>query len=346
MKWFRAKKDFTIPAGGIDSLEKVMLGGAEQTILIQAENPSNPVLLFVHGGPCMPVPGVVSRGQDYAVATATKELVKHYVVVFWDQRGAGKSYHKSLSAETMRMEQYISDCRELIDHLREKFQQEKIYLAAHSWGTVIGLSVASRYPEKLHAYTGVSQIMNWTANDKFCYHWLKTKAEQRMDRKTLQKLDQIGRPPYTASVDNWIQFRVLLTKYNSMIYEDDTIKHPGMIGGFKIFLRSSDYSLLDIYHTFKSSYSLTYTQTLIEDFATIDFQAVRELKIPAYFLHGRQDMHLDGSPVEQFVSALNAPKKAMVWYENSSHMLHPDDAKQIEQYLIKVVKEPAFVPTV
>ncbi|CAI9394889.1 hypothetical protein BACSP_03943 [Bacillus sp. T2.9-1] len=44
----------------------------------------------------MPVPGVSNRGRDYALVMTTKELVKHFTVVFWDQRGTGKSYAKQI----------------------------------------------------------------------------------------------------------------------------------------------------------------------------------------------------------------------------------------------------------
>ncbi|MFK4997463.1 alpha/beta fold hydrolase [Bacillus sp. N9] len=142
----------------------------------------------------MPIPGVVLRGQDYGIAITTKNLVKHFVLVFWDQRGAGKSYDKSIPSESIRVEQYIRDCNELIDLLKGRFSQEKVFLAAHSWGTVIGLSIASRYPEKLHAYVGISQIINWAQNDLFCYNWVKLKAEKANDRKTLKKLEALGTP--------------------------------------------------------------------------------------------------------------------------------------------------------
>jgi pimeloyl-ACP methyl ester carboxylesterase len=49
-------------------------------------------MLFIHGGPSMPVPGVSCRGVDYVLITTTKELVKHFTIVYWDQRGTGKSY--------------------------------------------------------------------------------------------------------------------------------------------------------------------------------------------------------------------------------------------------------------
>lgn len=334
-----SKRDFVIPDGGIDSVEKVTLGGVDQAVLIQAMDPSKPVLLFIHGGPCMPVPGVVSRGQDYAVSIATKELVKHFVVVFWDQRGAGKSFSKKTPAKTIRVEQFISDCKELIDLLTFRFRKKKVYLAGHSWGSIIGLSIASNYPEKLHAYVGISQILNWTDNDKRCFDWLKIKAQTAYDQKTLKKLEVLGQPPYVKTVKQWTDFRQLLLKYNSMIYETDEIKHPGMVGGLKLFLRSSDYTFKDIFDTFYSAYKLTYTKELVEDFAKIDLDKLDSLDVPVYFLHGKQDFHVSGEPVETFFKQLNAPAgKEMVWYENSSHMFHPEDAKKIEGFIINSVK--------
>jgi pimeloyl-ACP methyl ester carboxylesterase len=338
MAFFRNKRDFSIGENGIDSVEKILLGGTEQAVLIQAENPTNPVLLFVHGGPCMPVPGVVSRGQDYAVSIATRELVKHFVVVFYDQRGNGKSFDKSTPAQSYRVEQFISDCNELIDVLRDRFQQEKILLAGHSWGTVIGLTVASRFPEKLHAYVGISQILNWSENDMLSYEWVKRKAEEANDQKTLDKLASLGRSPFLKA-KQWTEFRRPLLKYNSMIYQSDTVKHPGMIGGLKLFVNSSQYSLKDIFNNFYHAYQLTYTQSLIEDFAKIELNFLKKLDLPVFFLHGKQDVHVDGKPVEKFVEQLDAPfGKQMVWYQNSGHMFHPEDAKQIEQYIIETVK--------
>jgi pimeloyl-ACP methyl ester carboxylesterase len=338
MRLLPGKRDFTIPAGGIDSVEKITLGGVEQTVLIQAEDTAKPVLLFVHGGPCMPIPGVVSRGQDYAVAIATKELVKHFVVVFYDQRGAGKSFNKNIPPESIRVEQFISDCHELIDILRSRFNQEKVYLAGHSWGSIIGLSVASRYPDKLHAYFGISQILNWTNNDKLVYDWVKGKAEQAGDRKTLRKLEELGRPPFVKSVKQWTGFRQPLIKYKSMVYSNDTVK-MSMMTGIKLFLTSTEYTLKDVFHCFVSSYKLTYTQDLVEDFAKINLDAITRLEIPVYFLHGRHDFHVSGGPVQKFIEELEAPLgKQLIWYENSSHMFNVDDARAIEKFVIETVK--------
>src|SRR5690606_29217739 len=82
--FFRKRYDFVIGENGINTVEKVRIGGIDQTILIQGEDVTRPVLLLLHGGPSMPIPGVSSRGMDYTIATNTRELVKNFIVVFWD----------------------------------------------------------------------------------------------------------------------------------------------------------------------------------------------------------------------------------------------------------------------
>lgn len=124
-----------------------------------------------------------------------------------------------------------------------------------------------------------------------------------------------------------------------MIYNSDSVKHPGMLGAFMIFLNSSEYTLKDIFHSFYSSYNLTYTQDLIEDFSKIKLDTYKKIEIPVAFLHGVHDFHVDGRPVEKFYQQLEAPLgKKMVWYQKSSHMFHPEDARTIEQFLIQFSK--------
>jgi pimeloyl-ACP methyl ester carboxylesterase len=195
---------------------------------------------------------------------------------------AGKSYLKSAAPESFRIELFLQDCIELIDLLTTRFHQDKVYLAGHSWGSIIGLTFASRVPEKLHGYVGISQILNWSNNDSLCYQWLTSKAEKAKDQKTLKKLDELGPPPY-LELNKWTDFRRPLIKYKSMIYNSDSVKHPGMLAAFMIFLNSSEYSLKDIFHSFYSSYNLTYTQDLIEDFSKINLDTLKRIEIPIAF---------------------------------------------------------------
>lgn len=336
MKLLSRKRDFEIPESGISAVKELDIGGIKQSILIQAKHSDKPVLLFIHGGPSMPLPGVSCRSRDYTVATTTKELIQHYVLVFWDQRGTGKSYHPNIPKESIKLSQFISDAEEVIDYLREYFNQDKILIAAHSWGSVIGLSLAAKIPAKLHAYVGISQIIDWAQNDRLCREWAISEAIKRGNKKAVDQLTQLGEPPYTESLKQWGQLRTWLMRFNSMIYKNKEIKPPSLMDAAKIMLYSPDYTLKDMYNSFYKGFKLSYSQQMIEDFSTVNFfSSAKRIEIPLFFIHGRKDVHVYGSLVQTYLDQLEAPlSKQLFWVEKSSHMFHLDDAKEIEQILI------------
>ena len=177
---------------GIDSIEKVRLGGVDQWILIRGWNRDNPVLLLMHGGPgfpCMPFAHVAS------------ELEKRFVVVHWDQRGAGKSYSPSIPASSMNMKQFVADTLELTDLLRVRFNQPRILLGAHSWGSMIAALAVAQAPERYSAYVAVSQAANAPESERLMYRWALDKAAEKGNEKAISELKQIGPPPYERFAD-------------------------------------------------------------------------------------------------------------------------------------------------
>lgn len=336
---FFYKPDYKIPTEGIDQIDKVTIGGVKQQILIQSYSKNNPVILFLHGGPSMPLPGVSSRGKDYTIVTNTKKLVQHYTVVFWDQRGTGKSYHDDIPKETMNFWQFVHDADELIDYLRSKFNQDKIYLVGHSYGSLIGIYLAHQSPEKLHSYVGMSQIISWTENDKLCFKWAKDEANRRNDVKALKELDSIGEPPYVNSYKQWGVLRKYQIKYSSMIYSDNKVKHPGL---FKItldMLISKDYRFKDAMNAFYKGHKLIYTDEFIKDIPTYNVKKdIRGLKVPVTFIHGRKDVHVHDELLLEYIHSLEMNQKPrVIWSEKSSHIFHPDDTALIEKILIEEI---------
>jgi pimeloyl-ACP methyl ester carboxylesterase len=114
--------------GSIATIETVVLGGIEQTVTIRGANTTKPVLLFLHGGPGMPSSPWATWNNVHA------DLEANFVFVHWDQRGAGKSYSEDLTADEMHLDNFVSDILELTDILRDRFDQDKIFLWGHSWG--------------------------------------------------------------------------------------------------------------------------------------------------------------------------------------------------------------------
>ncbi|CAG9621271.1 alpha/beta fold hydrolase [Sutcliffiella rhizosphaerae] len=340
MKLLSRKPDFFIPETGISSIEPVILGGIEQYILLQAEDPTNPVLLFLHGGPAMPLPGVSNMGVDYTVATNTKELVKNFILVFWDQRGTGKSYNKKIKQETMTIQQFVTDANELVDYLRGKFSQEKIFLVGHSWGTLLGLSLVNQYPNKFYSYVGISQLINWSKNDELMLNWAKDEATKRNNKRALKELTAIGNPPFIESTKQWITLRKWAQRFGSLIYIDEEIKYPGMLTAIKSLFQSKDYSLIDVYQTFTKSMKLIYNLDFIKTIATVNFkEQIPKVSLPVTFLHGSKDVHIFGELVQDYFKILEAKEgKQFISLDKSAHFFHPEDSKNIEQKIIEELK--------
>lgn len=92
-----------------------------------------PVLLFI------PPPGLGA-----AVFEQQSELEKDFSVVTFDPRGNGKS--ESGDNQTLTMENWAEDIRDLIDHL-----DEKVILCGYSLGGTPAQITALQYPEKVKA---------------------------------------------------------------------------------------------------------------------------------------------------------------------------------------------------
>ena len=133
-------------SGSISTIERITLGGQEQYLIIRGADTSKPVMLFLHGGPGSPETAFMKK--------TNLAIEKDFIMVYWEQRGAGKSYSKNMQPESMNIPQFVSDTRELSEYLAARFKQDKIYLMGHSWGSFLGIVTAYQHPELFHSYFG------------------------------------------------------------------------------------------------------------------------------------------------------------------------------------------------
>ena len=100
---FYNEKKQLIP-NSIATIESVMINDRKQSLLIRGQNVEQPILLCCHGGPGMAQIGFIRHFQ--------KELEKHFIVINWDQRGAGKSFLWRDIQTNLTIDQFISDAKE------------------------------------------------------------------------------------------------------------------------------------------------------------------------------------------------------------------------------------------
>jgi len=101
-------------------------------------------IIVLHGGP--------GAGMN-AVKEPLIPLADHFVLLFYDQRGGGRSSLPQ-NKELLDGEYYIED----IEMIRRHFSMESVNLLAHSFGTILGAEYANRYPHRIERMAFIGAV--------------------------------------------------------------------------------------------------------------------------------------------------------------------------------------------
>jgi pimeloyl-ACP methyl ester carboxylesterase len=295
-------------AGSVSEKIHVNINGVEQGMFIKSKDQTNPVLLFLHGGPGMPTYFLTRR-----YPTGLEECC---CVCWWEQRGAGLSFSAGIPPETMTVEQLISDTLEVTNYLRNRFGKDKIFLMGHSWGSFIGIQAAARAPELYYAYIGVAQVSYQLKSEKLAYEHMLTRFKENGNTKMVRKLEEA---PVTMT-------SALPDTYNSL---RDGAMHSLGIGTTHdmksvvtgVFLRSwlsRDYTVgekVDIWRGKFFSKAILWDEFIATDLT----QQVTELDLPVYFFHGIYDYTASYTEAKSYFEKLKSPLKGFYTFEQSAH---------------------------
>ncbi len=310
--------------GSIASLEQVMLNGSQQWVSIRGKDATKPVLLFLAGGP---------GGSDLAAARLTLGgLEDHFVVVIWEQPGAGKSFD-AVDRSKMTVERYLTDGRALVTQLKERFGQDKIYLVGESWGSALGILMVQRYPDLFHAFAGTGQMVAFTENDQLCYDFALNLAKERGDEEKVAKLVKQGPPPYYGKGIAMTQGTYLLDTFSYMNQDPAINKRRHSTWDD---LAAPEYGIYD-----KVSWLRGIVDTLgvvYPQLWDIDFRKqATKLDVPVYFLIGRHDVNAPVKLVEEYIQVLDAPHKEIVWFEQSGHTPWVNESDEFVRVMVEKV---------
>jgi proline iminopeptidase len=302
----------------------VELGGEKQYVEMTGSSDQLPVLLFLHGGPGWP--------QNPQLRYFNSDLTKEVILVSWDQAGCGRSFMKNPNPKNLSPESLVNDAHELTQWLQNKFNKRKIFLVGFSYGSVIGLKLAEKYPEDYYAYIGVDQIIDMQKSWDVSMQWLKEQAQIKKDSATLSQLQLINNKDTSVCgtvLDCFMSKYQLLFKYEGVVYDSEISKEIE-----KAETMSDDYKGYNWFDAF----NYTAARMKGEPFIT-DISHIKDLEIPVYFMAGRHDWNLPGIVAENHLSKMNAPKKKFIWFEKSGHEIPAEESEKFNQTIINIVKE-------
>jgi pimeloyl-ACP methyl ester carboxylesterase len=178
-------------SNGVEEGMYVKIGGIDQWIQIRGEDRSNPVILFVHGGP---------GGSTLPMSSGWQPWAKYFTVVQWDQRGAGRTFRMTGEsvAATMTLAQMTQDGVEVAEFLRAYLHKDRIVLIGHSWGSFLGIHIVKQRPDLFHAYVGTGQVVGRQTFEKqfdLVVARLKGLAQAADNKQALTELAAISVAP-------------------------------------------------------------------------------------------------------------------------------------------------------
>ena len=307
---------YSINTSKVDTLMDVDLHGLKQKILIKSNDINNPVLLWLHGGP--------GTSEMFITHYCMDSLINYFTIVHWDQRGTALSYNNKIKSTEISFNKILEDAVVLTKILKSTFNQDKIFLFGHSFGSVLGIHLIERYPDDYYAYIGMGQVIDDAISREITYKWLLNKLSEDNDTTEILRIRE-----------NHIVPRELINKYKGIYYK-----------GISLFdvIKGSPY----YYEGYLDNYSKSTNfvrESMGKNPSTYEkniFNDILILKIPVYFFEGRHDRIAACAPelVVEYYNKLVAPKKDIIWFEESAHHPNLDEPDKFQRMLIyKVLTE-------
>lgn len=287
----------------IDSIYTPNIGGIKQAIKIKTDDSNKPVLLFLSGGP-----GASSMGIS---GSFTEILKSEFTIVEWDQRNVGRTLQLNKSPQKPNVEMMSLDTYEVIKFTTKELNKEKIHLLGSSWGNVLGFNVVKNHPELLHSYFAVNTVINQLESDKILLKLLK--QHYRNDFIAIKELESIT-IPFEKDEDLFYLWKWLLFKEGN--------KHV----------------LTENYKTGFLKWSKEW-ETVMKEVMNINLPTtLNQVDCPIYFFAGKNDYLTSTEITEKYFELLNAPKKKMIVFSNSSHGIHSSEPIKFQEEIIEIVK--------
>ena len=307
---------------GVDESGYVEINGQEQFITIRGRDISNPVILYLHGGPGSPDSSMTYR--------FTNKLIDDYTVVCWDQRGCGRTYvkNKDKENESVTFDQALADVDTLTEYLKEKFNRDKIVLMGHSYGSVLGSTYAYEHPENVEAFIGIGQFVSFASSTEYEYKDALEKATAAGDDTT--KLTE-AYEKYIGEMN--VEYAGEMSTYAAPYHKAPRKKSTILAALVSPTLSTEDvlwYKNVTSYDAF-----MKYCGNLMYYLMTVNLRETQtHYEVPVYFISGECDWNCAAPDMVDYAQMVDAKYDLI---DGCGHYVHNDDpeefARKVKEFL-------------
>lgn len=229
-------------------------------------------LIAINGGP-----GI---SHTYLAAPPLwKAMAERRQIVFYDQRGTGRS-PKATTPDDLSVAAMVED----VENLRRELKAERIDLLGHSWGGILSMAYAVRYPEHVAHLVVVGSGDPKPSEHEFLW-----------DKLFPEVVAAIQNDPSPAGQTGCVETKA----YERMSYYDERNRPRG--GKAE-----------------ENGFSSETCTTVMLDAMKLDlYPELRRLKVPTLVINGRFDANV--APTVAYKISKGIPGAKLVYFERSGH---------------------------
>jgi pimeloyl-ACP methyl ester carboxylesterase len=305
-------------------LEKINLNGSTQWVLVKGRSTNAPLLIHVQAGPGLPM---ISEAEEME---RLLHLENHFLVAYWDQRGCGISYDKTIPTESFNLDQMASDIISCAKYLLDKYHQRKAVLVGYSIGATTSLMAAAKDSSLFSAVFAAGTDVDIPYANHYALEYASKKAAGRKNKKLLQKISELKLNPIEESTC-FQQRAEILTNLGGI--KNGSSYNRLLLASVKNMLFSKYYGIGGLIKTMKG---MTHCiDTLLPEFNKLNlFEKVPGVTVPVHFIQGNLDAMAPPDKGREYFEHLKAAKKSFSLFENSAHMPHYEEPEKFSNLIL------------
>jgi pimeloyl-ACP methyl ester carboxylesterase len=318
-------------ARGIDERAFLDVNGTAQHVIIRGEDRSNPVLLYLHGGP-----GAAASLFAWKYF-ARGGWEKSFTVVHWDQPGAGKTFGRAGNKVDpgLTIDRIADDGIAVAELIAAKLGKKKVVLVGGSWGSAIGVKMALKRPSLFYAYVGAAQMVDKAENEVLGYQRVLDKARRSSNSTAIAELERAGPPPYTSMAEFIVQrkWANIFERLPAVDMQQEAASTPGTLPA----------DLQTWWTGFLASDQHFRGADMKGPLATLDVRTWgRRFELPVFFIQGPEDDIAPIDHVSAYFEWLEAPSKRLLLIPGAGHNASTSHAEQFVRLLKEHVRPLAM----
>lgn len=298
--------------------EYVPINGILQYFL-HIPNDSKDVIIMLHGGPGIPNSRLAYFHQPY---------MDFCNVVYYDQRWAGRTQQKNKTTlDNVSVEILLSDLKETVKYVKEKYHTNRVFLAGHSCGSLIGTRFIIEHPHDVAGYIGYGQMID-SSQDRSWYEHLSGLVMKSGKKADIKKLETVDKTYPKLPKDKYIKATLTLSdlEYKFGFKKADYVS---------LYLKSPTRTLKDIFQMIQMARGGKVSQALAGAICyDYDFSNIKEYQTPVYYVLGKHDEWTTSKIAAEYFETIQAPKKGLYWVD-AGHMVDTDNPADF----FKIIKE-------